>query len=86
MKGFPVVSCGYENPVTAVQQVKDMIQFRTQTTRVTASKLQGYVHTIWSGSDHFLKAYYGKDEDNQKNSDAKALKAVLACFKELSKE
>ncbi len=86
MKGLPVVSCGYENPVTAVQQIKDMIQFRSQTTKVTASKLQGYVHTIWSGSEQFLKAYYGKDDNKQKNNDAKALKAVLACFKELSKE
>ena len=30
MKGLPVVSCGYRDPAISLQQVKDMMQFRTQ--------------------------------------------------------
>ena len=83
MKGLPVVSCGYHNPETSVQQVKDMVKFRTQTSRETKQYLQGYIHTIWSGSNAFLKGYY----DNEKGgSEAKALKAVLSYMKELAKE
>ena len=84
MKGLPVVSCGWNDPVTSVQQVKDMIQFRSQTTRMTAGKLQGYVHTIWTSTDNLLKEYYGKVDNDKKKSDAKALKAVLSFLKELS--
>jgi hypothetical protein len=87
MKGLPVVSCGYRNPETSVQQVKDMVKFRTQTNRETKKYLQGYVHTIWSGANAFLKAYYGKEEESARGgSDAKALKAVLSYMKELAKE
>ncbi len=84
MKGLPVVSCGWNNPVTSVQQVKDMIQYRSQTTRVTSGKLQGYVHTIWCSTEKLLKEYYEKDNPDQEKSDAKALKAVLSYLKELS--
>ena len=60
MKGHPVVSCGYRDPELSVQQVKDMIQFRSQTTEETAANLQGYVHTVWSSAGQFLRGYYGE--------------------------
>lgn len=85
MKGLPVVSCGYRNPELSVQQVDDMIRFRAQTTPETASLLQGYVHTVWSGADHFLRAYYSSgDNDRRRDGGAEATKAVLKHFRELS--
>ena len=91
MKGLPVVSCGYRNPELSVQQVKDMIKFRGQTTEETANLLQGYVHTIWSSAGQFLRSYYGipserpgrREGPPRRDTSAEAAKAVLGCFKEL---
>ena len=85
MKGLPVVTCGYRNPELSVQQVDDMIRFRAQTTTETADKLQGYVHTVWSGADHFLRAYYAKEDvSGRRDGGATATKAVLKHFRELA--
>ena len=85
MKGLPVVSCGWNNPEMSVKQIDDMLRFRSQTTRMTANHLQGYVHTIWTGADHFLKLYYGEVKPGDKPDDrqAEAAHAVLKRFKEL---
>ena len=95
MKGLPVVSCGYRNPEISVQQVKDMIQFRSQTTKATASHLQGYIHTIWSSAGHFLRSYYGEEGPRRegarpegaraprRDSSVDAAKAVFSYLKEL---
>ena len=83
MKGLPVATCGYRDPEVSVQQVKDMIQFRKQTSAETASHLQGYIHTIWSGAAHFLQSYYSQDDTQGRDGGAKAAKAVLNYFREL---
>ena len=84
-KGLSVASCGYRNPDVSVQQVDDMIRFRAQTTTETAGLLQGYVHTIWSGADHFLEAYYSTgDAGGRRDGGAAAAKAVLRRFRELT--
>jgi hypothetical protein len=83
MKGLPVATCGYRDPEVSVQQVKDMIQFRKQTSAETASHLQGYIHTIWSGAAHFLQSYYSQDDTEGRDGGAKAAKAVLNYLREL---
>lgn len=81
LKGLPVVSCGYKDPEISLQQVKDIIQFRSQVTKETARCLQGYVHTIWSSANHFLRSYYG--ESSRKDDSVDAAKAVLQYFREM---
>lgn len=83
MKGLPVATCGYRNPEVSLQQVKDMIQFRKQTSAQTATHLQGYIHTIWSGAAPFLRSYYAKDDAQGRDGGAKAAKAVLNYLREL---
>ena len=83
MKGLPVATCGYRNPEVSLQQVKDMIQFRKQSSSETASLLQGYIHTIWSGAAPFLHSYYSQDNAQGRDGGAKAAKAVLHYLREL---
>ena len=61
MKGLPVVSCGYKDADISLQQVQDMIKFRSQAPEETAVHLQGYIHTIWSSAGRFLRGYYGEE-------------------------
>ena len=98
MKGLPVVSCGYRDPEISVQQVKDMIKFRSQAADATAEHLQGYIHTIWSSAGRFLRGYYGEEGNRPPRRNAEgnpegwtprrdgsvdAAKAVLKYLREL---
>lgn len=92
-KGFPVAECGYRNPAVCRQQIRDMVRFRQQTTPETAALLQGYIHTIWSGADSFLRRYYamkagqdptdaGRRPYDANRDDVRALMEVMAAFTE----
>ena len=89
MKGLPVVSCGYREPDLCLQQIKDMIKFRAQTTEETAACLRGYIHTIWSSADRFLRQYNGPTDSSihlRPDGSVQAAKAVLRYFRELAAE
>ena len=84
MKGIGVVSCGWNNPATSVRQVQDMATFRGQSSREVSSNLKGYMHTIWSGADGFLRSYErvkAGQESGERGGDARALLAVMEEFK-----
>ena len=96
-KGLPVAECGYRNAGLCVQQIDDMVRFRTQCHPETASRLQGYIHTIWSGNAGFLRSYYSIKngssetaapgrENRRRGADAEALIAVMDRFKALAAE
>ena len=65
LKGFQVATCGYRNPDVCLQQIDDQQRFRAQSSPETAARFQGYIHTIWSGADHFLKRYYELKDGKQ---------------------
>ena len=89
-KGLRVASCGYRDPELSVQQARDMIRFRQQSAPQTASRLQGYIHTIWSGCGAFLRRYNALKEGREDNrggrggnsggNDAQALREVMKVF------
>ena len=86
MKGFAVAECGYRDPSICLQQIDDLLRFRRQASPETAERLQGYIHTIWSGADHFLNRYYRwKGETpaaDARPDDARALISVIEAFKQ----
>jgi hypothetical protein len=79
MKGFDVVSCPWNNPFAASQQVQDMISFRLNSTDKMNSHFMGIVQTVWSGSGDFLDRMHEKK--NGKNE-----KSEVSCFNSLCGE
>ena len=88
-KGLPVASCGYRDPSLCEQQIRDMVRFRKQSAPETAERLQGYIHTIWSGADHFLRRFNAVknagEQDERRIDDARALQTVIATFTDLAR-
>ena len=87
-KGLSVASCGYRNPSICEQQIRDMVRFRKQSAPETAGRLQGYIHTVWSGADQFLRRFNdvkGKQEQGGDADDARALQTVIATFTSLAR-
>ena len=87
-KGLPVASCGYRNPSVCEQQIRDMVRFRKQSAPETAARLQGYIHTIWSGAGQFLRRFnavkQNSEPENGRFDDAHAMQTVIATFTNLA--
>ena len=67
-----------------------MVRFRKQSAPETAGRLQGYIHTIWSGAAPFLRRYKAVKEgreapDNGRQNDARAFQTVIDAFTELAR-
>ena len=87
-KGLPVATCGYRNPTVCEQQIRDMVRFRKQSAPETAARLQGYIHTVWSGFGPFLRRYQAAKGENERDeahwNDAQALRTVIETFTNLA--
>jgi N-acetyl-beta-hexosaminidase len=60
MKGFKVVTCPWRKPDVALLQLKDMLDFRAQSTPQMKDNFGGMMQTAWSDAGSFLRGYYGK--------------------------
>jgi hypothetical protein len=93
-KGFTVATCPWRNPEIAAVQLKNMVDFRQQSTPEMRVRFHGVIQTVWSGADGFLKQYYNpetynlppnatRDQRNQ-SGDARSLKRMMEEFKQLT--
>jgi len=80
MKGFRVITCPYRNPDVAIEQMRNMITWRQNSTPHMSEKFMGMMQTVWSGADSFMDQFYGKrtPRDPEKNT--------TICFKILFEE
>ena len=87
-KGLSVATCGYRDPTVCEQQIRDIVRFRKQSAPETADRLQGYIHTVWSGAGQFLRRFNSvktgrEPEESARMNEAHALQTVIATFKDL---
>ncbi len=59
MKGFRVITCTWRTPHVGVEQVRDMIQYRTDATPEMKERYLGMMQTIWTSAGNFMQQYYG---------------------------
>ena len=94
IKGFDVVTCPYRNPDFAAVQMKNMVDFRQQSSRAMGPHFQGIITTVWSGADGFLQSYYDPETYNpsppdatrdqqRRGGDARTVKFFVDAFKKL---
>lgn len=60
MKGLRVLTCPWKNPEYAVQQIKDMQNFRANSTPEMKDRFLGIMETTWSNPAQFIRGYYGE--------------------------
>jgi len=63
MKGLNVVTCPWRNPSLAVSQARDMIAFRSGSTREMKPRFRGMVQTVWSDAPAFVNGFYQDKKD-----------------------
>ncbi len=88
MKGFRVITCTGRNPDTSVAQADDMARFRKNTTAELNPRYYGIMQTVWSGTDQFIDAFYGKQPANAagRGNPADGFKALYKRVNELEKK
>ena len=77
LKGFGVVSCSWRKSDVAVDQLKQMLQYRSNSSDIVKSNFMGVMHTVWSGTEAFLDTYYGiKDDKTERGSQSECFKSL----------
>jgi hypothetical protein len=63
MKGFRVVTCAWNRPAVAVNQVEDLYRSRAVSGKIMKPRFYGIAETVWSNAPQFLNGYYGRVPD-----------------------
>ena len=58
MKGFRVMTCPWNQPAIAVEQVNDMLSFRQSSSPEMSARFLGVMQTTWIRTSFFMKNYY----------------------------
>jgi len=68
MKGFRVLSCPWRTPDFAVQQIKDILNFRANSTPEMKERFLGVLETTWTFPSLFMGAYYNPHPADETSS------------------
>jgi hypothetical protein len=61
MKGFRVITSGWNREEVTREQLELLQTFRTNSTETVKDRYFGFMQTIWSPAGSFLDLYYGKN-------------------------
>lgn len=88
LKGFRVVTCAWEKPDVAINQVNDLFRSRAQSDTVMRKRFYGIAETTWSKTGQFLKNYYADTPDRKggDNTSWHTFKVMFARMDELEKQ
>jgi hypothetical protein len=79
MKGFRVVTCAWNKPQVALNQVEDLYRSRSLSGKELKGRFYGIAETVWSLPVQFLKGYYSKDAAiaNNANTDYNTFRVMF---------
>ncbi len=60
LKGLRVVTCAWNQPKVAAEQVEDLYRSRAISGKTIRVRFYGIAETVWSNPPQFLNGYYGK--------------------------
>jgi hypothetical protein len=64
LKGFNALTCSWNKPEVARQQIQQTIDHRANTNKKVADRIQGMVQTVWSPAESFLDNYYADETED----------------------
>jgi hypothetical protein len=63
LKGFRVITCPWREPSLALAQIRDMVDFRKESTPEMRNRFLGIMETTWSRTDRFLAGFYANAQN-----------------------
>ena len=73
-KGFNVISCSWNKPAVAVQQLQSVMENRFYSNATMQKRLKGVMHTVWSPCKTFLDEFEAQEE---KSGEVKCFNALF---------
>jgi len=79
LKGLRVVTCAWNRPQVAVNQVEDLYRSRALSSKELKGRFYGIAETVWSNPPQFLNGYYGKTTNPKAgdNTDANTFRVMF---------
>jgi hypothetical protein len=77
MKGFRVISCGWNRPEVTRAQLEQIKAFRAGATDVMRDRHFGFMQTVWSPAGSFLDQYYDKDLEEDRRGQADSYREMV---------
>jgi hypothetical protein len=77
MKGFRVVTCGWNRPEVTRAQLELIETFRVNSTGMMRDRHYGYMQTIWTPAGSFLDLYYGKNVSEGRMGQADSFREMI---------
>lgn len=62
LKGFRVITCPWDKPTVAQEQIEQMMAFKEQVNPTLSNRYLGIMQTIWTSAENFLDQYDEKVE------------------------
>lgn len=78
MKGLPVITCPWRTPESARQQVRDMVDFRAESTPEMKERLLGICETTWSSTARFISGFLSAPSVTEEKTPANTYRAIVA--------
>jgi len=77
MKGFRVITSGWNRPEVTRAQLELIGTFRAGSTDIMRDRHFGFMQTIWSPAGSFLNLYYSKDVDEDRMGQVNSYKEMV---------
>jgi hypothetical protein len=77
MKGFRVITCGWNSPEVTRAQLELIGTFRAVSTDIMRDRHYGFMQTIWSPAGSFLDLYYNKNVDDGRMGQANSFREMV---------
>jgi hypothetical protein len=77
LKGFRVITSGWNRPAVTREQLELLQTFRTNSTGRMKDRYFGFMQTIWSPAGSFLDLYYSKDTDEDRMGQADSFREMV---------
>lgn len=84
IKGFDVITCGWEQPEITALQLQDMVRFREHSSKYMSARFKGFMQTVWSSYGQFMDEY--RNETDKPRSAAKSYIYLKGAFGEYARK
>jgi hypothetical protein len=87
LKGLRVVTCAWNRPEVAVNQVEDIYRSRKISSKEVRYRFYGVAETVWSSPVQFFNGYYGKTPNTRgDNTEGNCFKVMFNKVTELDQQ
>jgi len=77
MKGFRVITSGWNRPEVTRTQLELIKTLRAGSTDIMRDRHYGFMQTIWSGAGSFLDLYYSEEVDQERRGQADSFREMV---------